>query len=50
MFVTRQAVSAVVFATVLGIGLAPVTAQATFRYVDDDNKQCPGAPYRTIAL
>lgn len=49
MFRTRQTLSAALLAAAMGIALAPATAQATFRYVDDDNVQCPGAPYRTIA-
>ena len=48
MFRIRQTLTAALIAVTTSMALAPATAHATFRYVDDDNVQCPSAPYRTI--
>lgn len=48
MFPIRQTLTAAVIAVTISAALAPTSAHATFRYVDDDNVQCPSAPYRTI--
>jgi hypothetical protein len=48
VFVKRETLWTAVIAAALIAVLAPTSARATFRYVDDDNVQCPAAPYRTI--
>jgi hypothetical protein len=48
VFRIRQTLTAAVIAVTMSAALAPTSAHATFRYVDDDNVQCPAAPYRTI--
>jgi len=48
VFRIRQTLTAVAIAVTTSVALVPTSAHATFRYVDDDNVQCPSAPYRTI--